>query len=148
MISSDVRRDGNPTATRPPTEEQTMRRQITWLRIAYWTASIADFLVAILVLIPARMAVEGYVYPMGLMSAAAFSWGVMLVLADRKPAERRWMLVPTTLVVGLLGTVALHAGVAGLLPWLMAAPRVGASVVVFGVLAYSLWNARGLPTDA
>ena len=44
-------------------------------------------------------------YPMGLMSAVAFSWGIMLLLADRKPLERKWVLIPTILVVALLTIV-------------------------------------------
>ena len=38
---------------------------------------------------------------MGLMSAVAFSWAVLLIVADRKPVERRWVLLPTTLVAFL-----------------------------------------------
>ena len=49
-----------------------MDKKTRWLRIAYWTAAIADFVIAILVLIPARMGVTGYGYPMGLVSAVAF----------------------------------------------------------------------------
>ena len=79
-----------------------MDKKIRWLRIAYWTAALADFVIAILVLIPARMGVSNYVYPMGLMSAVAFSWGVLLILADRHPLKRRWILIPTIIVVALL----------------------------------------------
>ena len=59
------------------------------LRSSYWVAAIADFVIAFLVLIPERMGIGGFVYPMGLMSAVAFSWGVMLIVADRRPVERR-----------------------------------------------------------
>ena len=89
-------------------------------------AAIADFIIAVLVLNPERMGVENYVYPMGLMAAVAFSWGVMLVIADQKPLERRWMIVPTMLVVALLGLVAVHAGWTGLIP----AERAVATAVV------------------
>ena len=61
-----------------------MDKTIRWLRISYWLAAIADFVVAILCLIPSRMGVGQYVYPMGLMSAVAFSWGVLLLFADRE----------------------------------------------------------------
>ena len=72
------------------------------LRTSYWVAAIADFVIAFLVLIPARMGVDAFVYPMGLMSAVAFSWGVLLIIADREPMARRWILLPTMLVVFLL----------------------------------------------
>ena len=80
-----------------------MNQHRNLIRASYWVAAIADFIIAILVLIPERMGVVRFVYPMGLMSAVAFSWGVMLVLADRKPIERKWVLSPTILVVFLLG---------------------------------------------
>ena len=80
-----------------------MNGNVRWLRTAYWVAAIADFVIAVLALIPERMGVDQFVYPMGLMAAVAFSWGVMLIVADRKPVERRWVLTPTILVVFLLG---------------------------------------------
>ncbi len=79
-----------------------MNKQTVLLRLSYWIAAIADFGVAILALIPERMGLTEIVYPMGLLSAIAFSWGIILVIADRKPFERRWILVPTMIVVALL----------------------------------------------
>ena len=72
-----------------------MKSKITWLRISYWTAAIADFGIAISVLIPERVGLTTFVYPMGLISAVALSWGILLLIADRKPFERRWILIPT-----------------------------------------------------
>ena len=51
---------------------------------------------------------------MGLMSAVAFSWGCMLIWADRDPIERKWILKPTILVVIMLliaGIYSIYAGV-------------------------------------
>jgi hypothetical protein len=67
-----------------------MKRQILLLRFSYWAAAIADFCIAILVLIPERMGLTAIEYPMGLVSVIAFSWGGMLLIADRQPFERRW----------------------------------------------------------
>ncbi len=77
-----------------------------WLRLSFWVAAIADFLVAIMVLIP-DLPGDTYVISMGQMSAVAFSWGIMLIQAVRKPMERRWIAIPTLLVVFLLGVVSL-----------------------------------------
>ena len=121
-----------------------MEKKVRWLRTAYWTAAIADFVVAVLVLIPSRMGVPQYVYPMGLMSAVAFSWGIILIMADRKAIERRWILIPTTIVVALLGGVGLHAGVTEILPFLRVIPVVGSSVVVIFILIYSYVISRDL----
>ena len=79
-----------------------MNKAVLLLRLSYWVAAIADFIIAILAWIPERMGVTETVYPMGLASVIAFSWGVLLVIADRKPLERRWILIPTILVVSLI----------------------------------------------
>ena len=121
-----------------------MDKNIKWLRIAYWTAAIADFVIAILVLIPVRMGVTHYVYPMGLMSAVAFSWGVMLIFADRRPIERRWILIPTVLVAALLGIIGLHAGLTKLLPWIRIIPASIVTIIVLSILIYSYIISRDL----
>ena len=51
------------------------------------------------------MGVAEVAYPMGIASVAIFSWTVMLLIADRKPLERRWILIPTILVVTLIAVV-------------------------------------------
>jgi hypothetical protein len=122
--------------------KQSMNSQIKWLRIAYWTAGIADFIVAILALIPTRMGVTQYVYPMGLMAAVAFSWGVLLFFADRQPMERRWILFPTLLVVALLGIVAVHAGSTGLIPFARVIPTALVTIIILSIVVYSLVNTR------
>ena len=119
-----------------------MDKKRRWLRISYWLAAIADFVIAILCLIPSRMGVDHYVYPMGLMAAVAFSWGVLLVIADRKPIERRWILPPTMLVVALLGMVGVHGGITGLLPVSRAVTSATASLIVLSVLIYSYSTSR------
>jgi len=121
-----------------------MDKKVRWLRIAYWTAAITDFVVAILVLIPARMGVTLYVYPMGLMSAVAFSWGVSLLIADRRPVERRWFLIPTILVVALLGIVELHAGITGLITIIRIIPSLIVTIIVLSILIYSYMITRDL----
>ena len=107
-------------------------------------AAIADFVIAILVLIPERMGVSGFVYPMGLMSAVAFSWGVLLIIADRKPVERKWVLLPTMLVVFLLGVAGVYAVIVGTMP---IGRIIGSSIVVVVVLtllAYTWLRTRRL----
>lgn len=121
-----------------------MNKKVRWLRVSYWTAAIADFIVAILVLIPARMGVNNYVYPMGLMAAVAFSWGIALLVADRKPVERRWFLIPTIIVVALLGIAGLHSGFTGLLSWIRIIPTFIFTIIVLSILIYSYMNTREL----
>ena len=79
-----------------------MKKSILLLRLSYWIAAIADFVIAILAWIPERMGLEKIAYPMGLFSVIAFSWTIMLLMADRKPIERKWVLIPTIIVVTLI----------------------------------------------
>lgn len=114
------------------------------IRTSYWVAAIADFIIAFLVLIPERMGVTGFVYPMGLMAAVAISWGVMLIIADRQPIERRWVLLPTMLVVFLLGAAGIYAAIVGVIP----VGRIMASsttvALVLGLLTYTWFKTRGI----
>lgn len=124
-----------------------MDRPTRVLRLSYWVAAIADFVIAILALVPDRMAVDSFVYPMGLMSAVAFSWGVLLIVADRKPLERRWVLLPTLLVVFLLGVAGLAAVRAGLFPFRHIGVSSVAVVVVLCLLGYAWYSTRGSQTS-
>lgn len=124
-----------------------MRTGLAWLRTGYWVAAIADFVLAVIVLIPERMGVSGYVYPMGLMASVAFSWGVLLVVADRKPLERRWVVLPTILVVALLGGTAVHAGYIGLIPERRAIVTAVVTVSVLVVLTLGYRRSSGLATS-
>ena len=119
-----------------------MEKSVSLLRTIYRVAAIADFILAILVLIPERMGVPVVVYPMGLMSAVAFSWCVLLIVADRKPMERRWILPPTILLVFLLWVAGAYAGLTNLIP----AGRILASstavVVVLALLISAHFRTR------
>jgi hypothetical protein len=121
-----------------------MREHRTLIRISYWVAAVADFIIAILVLIPDRMGVSGFVYPMGLMSAVAFSWGVLLILADRKPIERKWVLLPTILVVFLLGVTGAYAVFIGLLPFSRIIASSAAVVIVLCLLICTYFKTRAM----
>jgi hypothetical protein len=90
-----------------------MKNKIRWLRISYWAGAIGDFTLAILALVPGTMEVPSYYYPMGLLSAVAFSWGCMLIWADREPLERRWVLKPTILVGSLLLIAVIYSMYSG-----------------------------------
>ena len=117
-----------------------MKNKVVWLRISYWAGAIADFLIAILVLIPERMGVTAYCYPMGLMSAVAFSWGCMLIWADRKPLDRRWILLPTILVGIMLQIAEIYSVYAGAIP--IKIPNIIIGVILVILWSFSYYNAR------
>lgn len=119
-----------------------MKREIIWLRISYWTAAIGDFLVAILVLIPEKNGETHYSIPMGMMASAAFSWGVLLIFSDRKPYERRWILLPTILVASLLAIVNILAVFSSITLVVSPFIRITPFIVVVALLTFSYFNAR------
>lgn len=119
-----------------------MKEQILLLRLSYWSAAVADFGIAILVLIPERMGLTEIVYPMGLMSAIAFSWGVLLLFADRKPLERKWVLVPTIIVVALLSVARVLFALRGAIEFSVAFLLFG--IALIGLMVYSYYSANQL----
>ncbi len=122
-----------------------MTRPILLLRISYWIAAIADFGIAILVWIPERMGVAETVYPMGLASAIAFSWGVLLLIADRKPLERKWILIPTILVITLITVARTRFSLDGTIEFSMALLLFAVGLITF--IAYSYYYANKYDTS-
>lgn len=117
-----------------------MNKEILFLRISYWVASLADFSIAVSVLIPERMGLTEIVYPMSLISATTFSWGILLLVADRKPLERRWVLIPTIIVVALLSAARIIFTLNGKVKFSIALLVFGAGLIFF--MAYSYYYAN------
>ena len=117
---------------------------VKWLRVSYWAGAIGDFAIAILVLIPERMGVPTYVYPMGLMSAVAFSWGCMLIWADREPFERRWVLLPTILVGTMLLLAGLYSIYAGAITARSYLPNFFLFPAMITLWSFSYYKARNI----
>ena len=117
-----------------------MTRPVIFLRLSYWIAALADFAIAVVVLMPERMGTTETVYPMVLASATAFCWGVMLLLADKNPLDRRWILVPTALVVILLSVVRIIFNLKGVPESSVLLPLFGAALAV--LIVYSLYIAN------
>jgi hypothetical protein len=82
------------------------------------------------------MGLTEVVYPMGLASVIAFSRGIMLLIADRKPVERRWVLIPTALVVGLHTTVRVIFALKGVFEFSLVLLLFGISLFVLMVYSY------------
>jgi hypothetical protein len=117
-----------------------MKKAVLLLRLSYWIVAIADFGIAIIVLVPGEMGLTEVVYPMGLMSAVALSWGILLVIADRKPLKRRWVLMPTIIVVALLSVARMVFTVNGAIEFSF--PFLLIAVTLIILMAYSYYYAN------
>ena len=118
---------------------------VTWLRTSYWAGAVADAVIGILILIPSRIGETEFRYPMGLAAALMFGWTVLLVWADRRPTERKAVLLITVfpVITGLLLS-GIYAVATGLLPSTKIIPGLVIGVILIILMLYSYVNARGL----
>lgn len=110
------------------------------MRPGYWAAAITDFDIAILVLIPERMGLTETVYPMGLITVVAFSWRLLPVITDRKPLERKWILIPAIVVIVLLALIRILFSLTGIIKFSFVFTLIG--VILIMLLAYSYYYAN------
>jgi len=113
-----------------------MTKSVLLLRLSYWIAAIADFAIAILTWIPERMGVTEMVYPGGLASVIAFSWGVILLIADRRPIERKWILIPTILVVSLIAAIRTKFSLDGTIEFSLVLLLFAIALIIFMTFSY------------
>jgi hypothetical protein len=118
---------------------------VTWLRASYWAGAVADAVIGILILIPSRMGETEFRYPMGLAAALMFGWTVLLLWADRKPTERKGVLLITVfpVITGLLLS-GIYAVATGLLSSTKIIPGLAVGVILIILMLYSYVNARGM----
>ena len=113
-----------------------MTKSVLLLRLSYWIAAIPDFAIAILTWMPERMGVSEIVYPGGLASVIAFSWGVMLLIADRRPIERKWILIPTILVVSLIAAIRTKFSLDGTIEFSLVLLLFAIALIIFMTFSY------------
>ena len=65
--------------------------------------------------------IDDSLVPRGQFAAAAFSWGILLLLGMRKPVERAWILQPTAIVIGCISLAVFVGFIAGVVPMAMLA---------------------------
>ena len=115
--------------------------QVAWLRASYWAVAIADVLIGVLALIPSRMGETEFRYPMGLAAVVMFCWAGLLVWADRKPVERRGVLVPTIAVVVGLMAAGVYAVATGIFPLQRIIPTTGLGIALIALFGFSYLKA-------
>ncbi len=117
--------------------------RVAWLRASYWAGAIADVLIGVLTLVPSRMGLPGFRYPMGLAASLMIAWAVLLLWADRKPVERRGVLPVTVLVILGLMASGIYSVAIGLFPVSRIAPSTVLGVVLIALMLFSYVNAAG-----
>jgi len=112
---------------------------VTWLRTSYWVVAVADAVATVAILIPSRMGESEFRYAMGLAASLMIAWTVLLIWADRRPVERRGVLLITVfpLITGLM-IACVFAGSSGQLPM----EQVVARLVVLGIIAVLMLYSR------
>ena len=132
-------------------EYTTMENKILFLRISYWAGAILDGIAFFIMMFPFLFALNGgltnfnpgveYRYAMGMGAPLMLGWTILLLWADRKPMERKGILLTTLLVV--LGEVATE--IFGVMTGFIA---VSAMLLTWGIqfgvgvlFVFSYWNA-------
>ncbi len=124
-----------------------MRRSTQWLRISYWVGAVADGIAAIVMLSQAILAHESplthytpqepYRYAMGLAGSLMLGWTFLLLWANRKPHERRGVLMITNLVIsGLIGS-GIYAMYSNFAPSSSILPVLAFQIVLIVLFTYS-----------
>lgn len=128
-------------------------RQILFLRVSFWVGVIIDGIVAIQLLLPEFWASfnglasykpnESLNFSLGIASALMWGWTALLIWADRKPLERKAILLLTTFPV-IFGMVLnnVYAISSGLIAIKSILPTLLIQCVLAAFFTFSYFKAR------
>jgi hypothetical protein len=134
-----------------------MNQAIKWLRVSYWAGAVIDALALIPMLSPTVFAATSqlpdfkaslaYRFAMGMGSALMLGWTLLLIWADRKPLERKGVLILTIIPV-IAGFMAnqIWSVTAHFLTVKASLPIFVLQVVLIGLLIFSYTKARRMET--
>ena len=129
-----------------------MNTAVRWLRISYWVGAVADAGAAAVMLSQAIFGYQSpltrytpevpYRYAMGLGGSLMLGWTILLLWADRRPVDRRGVLLITNVVI--LGLVAsdIAAVRAGFVLFTSLAPLLAFQVILIILFGGSYAKAR------
>jgi len=129
-----------------------MNTTVRWLRISYWVGAVADAGAAAVMLSQAIFGYQSpltrytpevpYRYAMGLGGSLMLGWAILLLWADRRPVDRRGVLLITNVVI--LGLVAsdIAAVRAGFVLFTSLAPLLAFQVILIILFGGSYAKAR------
>ena len=120
-----------------------MRKKIIWLRISYWVGAIADGLATLRMLFPKFAYGVEYRYALGLGASLMLGWTILLIWADKRPLERKGVLLLTAfpVVLGLL-LAELYAVISGIISFERMLPTGIFLLGLITLFSFSYFNAR------
>ena len=126
-----------------------MKKKIIWLRISYWVGAIADGLAALRMLFPKIAYGVDYRYALGLGASLMIGWTFLLIWADRKPLERKGVLLITAfpVITGIL-LAEIYAVATELITFEKMLPTGVFLVALIVLFSFSYFNAREVEADA
>jgi len=122
-----------------------MKKKIIWLRVSYWIGAIADGLATLRMLFPKFAHGVEYQYALGLGASLMLGWTILLIWADRKPNERKGVLLLTAfpVVSGLL-LAEVYAVIGGIISLERMLPTGLFLTALITLFSFSYFNARGI----
>jgi hypothetical protein len=135
-----------------------MSRKILLLRVCYWVGAVADAVSAIIMLFPklggSMYGIADfnpgyeYRYAMGLGASLMIGWTFLLIWADRRPVERRGVLLLTVFPV-LFGIIitGIYSVVIGLISADKMVPTWIFQGLITGLYLFSYVYTRDLKTN-
>ena len=126
---------------------------ILLLRISFWVGAIVDLLAAIQLFLPSLWAsMDGFTtytpnstlnFALTIAGSLMLGWTILLIWADRKPIQRKSILLLTIFPV-LSGLVLnnIYAVASGLRPLQSALPELALQLIAGSLVLFSYLNAR------
>ncbi len=119
-----------------------MKNDIRWLKISYIVGAVVDGLVGIFILIPGQMGKTEFRYPIELAASFMFGWALLLVWANRKPRERKGVLLITIfpVITGILISAVVSV-ISGIFPVLRVMPVFLLELGLLALFGFSYFKA-------
>ncbi len=129
-----------------------LKNKIFWLRLSYWIGAIIDGFVAIQMVLPGFWASFNSItshlsspelnYALGTGASLMLGWTILLLWADRKPVERKGILLITVIPV-ILGMMLnnIVSTTSGLKTVTSTIPVLTIQLALVALFIFSYWNA-------
>ncbi len=120
-----------------------MNNRVVWLRVSYWAGVLVDTIAALRMLFPQLADGVEYRFAMSIGAALMLGWVFLLIWADRRPIERKGVLLLTVfpVITGII-LAEIYAYVSGFMEFERVLPTIVFLLGLSVLLTFSYWNAR------